>query len=163
EAEKTAVKVLVEEIERRTGVRWPIQTEWPQAGAVVVATSTLEGIAGGEAAPDEGRKGGAGLRPGGFVGAVDDKAPTPVVVGVWRGGGDGGGVLFGVGKLLRTMAMSRGTTKLDARTRIVTSPAYPIRGHQLGYRNRANSWDAWDVAEFERYIRELALFGSNCV
>src|SRR5262249_2841257 len=98
--------------------------------------------------------------PEGFVVTVDDKAARPIV---WVGGADARGVLFGIGKLLRTMSMSRGTTKLDARTRIVTSPAYPIRGHQLGYRNRANSWAAWDVAQFERYIRELALFGSNCV
>ena len=46
---------------------------------------------------------------------------------------------------------------------IATSPAYPIRGHQLGYRNTANSWDAWTVDQYEQYIRELALFGSNCI
>ncbi len=42
-------------------------------------------------------------------------------------------------------------------------PAIAMRGHQLGYRNRANSWDAWDVKQFDQYVRELALFGSNCV
>jgi hypothetical protein len=40
---------------------------------------------------------------------------------------------------------------------------YHIRGHQLGYRNTANSWDAWTVDQFEKYIRELALFGTNSI
>ena len=78
-------------------------------------------------------------------------------------GGDARGVLYGVGKLLRIMEMAKGTATLDARASLASSPAYPIRGHQLGYRNRANSWDAWDERQFEQYIRELALFGSNCV
>jgi hypothetical protein len=39
----------------------------------------------------------------------------------------------------------------------------PIRGHQLGYRATANSYDAWSPEQFDRYIRELALFGSNSV
>ena len=44
-----------------------------------------------------------------------------------------------------------------------TAPVDPIRGHQLGYRARANSWDGWDVSQFDRYIRELVVFGTNCV
>ena len=33
-----------------------------------------------------------------------------------------------------------------------TSPEYSIRGHQLGYRATANSYDAWSVEQYERYI-----------
>ena len=40
---------------------------------------------------------------------------------------------------------------------------YPIWGHQIGYRNAANSWDAWTVNQFEKYIRQLALFGTNSI
>jgi hypothetical protein len=43
------------------------------------------------------------------------------------------------------------------------SPAYPLRGHQLGYRAAANSYDAWDPQQYQRYIRELALFGANAI
>src|SRR5699024_2171024 len=46
---------------------------------------------------------------------------------------------------------------------IATAPSYPMRGHQLGYRNTANSWDAWTVDQYEQYIRELALFGTNSI
>ena len=46
-AEKTAVTVLVEEAEKRTGVRWTQRAGWPESGAVVVATSNLDDVAGG--------------------------------------------------------------------------------------------------------------------
>lgn len=168
EAERTALTVLVEEVETRTGVRLPVQTDWPTAasaeGAIIVATSKLDEIAGGQVVPHEIRRNAARLKAEGFVLEVSREGGAnsgrPIV---WVVGADARGVLFGVGKLLRTMAMTPGTLTLDPKTKVVTSPAYPIRGHQLGYRNRANSWDAWGVRQFERYIRELAIFGSNCV
>jgi hypothetical protein len=52
---------------------------------------------------------------------------------------------------------------VDKTIEMVSAPTYPIRGHQLGYRNTANSWDAWNEKQFEQYIRELALFGSNSI
>ena len=160
-AEKTAVTVLVEEAEKRTGVRWTQRAGWPESGAVVVATSNLDDVAGGENAPDEIRKSVTRLKREGFVIAVDVTRPKQPVV--WVVGADARGVLFGVGKLLRVMKLTKGAATLDGTTKLVTSPEYPIRGHQLGYRNRANSWDAWDVRQFDQYIRELAIFGANCV
>ena len=47
---------------------------------------------------------------------------------------------------------------LPATLAVTSSPAYSIRGHQLGYRHHSNTYDAWDEARFDRYIRELALF-----
>ncbi len=38
-----------------------------------------------------------------------------------------------------------------------------VRGHQLGYRPKTNSYDAWDVRRWEQYIRELAIFGVNTI
>ena len=73
------------------------------------------------------------------------------------------GVLFGVGHLLRKLNWSKGRLSLSAPLDVATSPAYPIRGHQLGYRPQANSYDAWDVAQFEHYIRELTFFGVNSI
>src|SRR5207244_1034271 len=39
----------------------------------------------------------------------------------------------------------------------------PLRGHQLGYRPKTNSYDAWDLPQWEQYFRDLAVFGSNAV
>ena len=38
-----------------------------------------------------------------------------------------------------------------------------LRGHQLGYRPKTNAYDAWDVALWEQYIRDLAIFGANAI
>ena len=43
------------------------------------------------------------------------------------------------------------------------APFYLIRGHQLGYRARANSYDGWDKKQYEQYIRELVIFGANSI
>src|SRR5262245_23340487 len=67
DTEKTAATVLIEEAEKRTGVRWTRSVGWPESGAVVVATSTLDGVAGGRNAPDEVRKSATQLKREGFV------------------------------------------------------------------------------------------------
>src|SRR5262245_3787898 len=82
DAEKTAVTVLIEETEKRTGVRWTRTVGWPESGTVVVATSNLDGVAGGQNAPDEVRKSLAQLKPEGFVIAVDVARPKQPVVWV---------------------------------------------------------------------------------
>lgn len=146
EAERTAAIVLVEEVEKRTGRRWAVRTEAPAVGAVIELTAR------GDKDP--------ALKPEGFAlsTAMANGRPRVRVAGA-----DGRGVLFGVGKLLRTLRMSDGAVTIEPGPPVVSSPTYPLRGHQLGYRNRANSWDAWDLAQFDQYVRELALFGSNCV
>jgi hypothetical protein len=78
-------------------------------------------------------------------------------------GNDARGVLFGVGRLLREMHMRRGSLGIAADLNIVTAPKYPLRGHQLGYRPKTNSYDGWSVPVWEQYIRDLAVFGTNAV
>ncbi len=73
------------------------------------------------------------------------------------------GALYGIGKLLRTMEMRQGNVLIPSPIQIASDPAYPIRGHQLGYRPKTNSYDAWTVAQFDQYIRELTLFGANSI
>ena len=78
-------------------------------------------------------------------------------------GNDERGVLFGVGKLLRSLEMSRDRVALRATLDVTTAPAMPIRGHQLGYRPKTNSYDGWDLPQWEQYIRDLAVFGCNAI
>lgn len=162
-AEKAAAEVLVEEIERRTQIRLEVRDSAPSeaeaAERPVVELRTL--------AASDGRT----VRPEGFRLTVDDGVSGPL-----RGpgrveilGDDASGVLFGVGALLRNLdwapkhAAGEAYVRVPSDLRLDTAPAYPIRGHQLGFRARANSWDAWDAAQFDRYIRELAVFGTNAI
>ena len=76
-------------------------------------------------------------------------------------GNDARGVLFGIGRLLREMHMGHGRITIEDGLNITTSPKYSLRGHQLGYRPKTNSYDGWSVAIWEQYIRDLAVFGTN--
>jgi hypothetical protein len=78
-------------------------------------------------------------------------------------GHDDRGCLYGVGKLLREMNIQRGQLSIQHNFQISSSPAFPIRGHQLGYRPKTNAYDAWTVKQYDQYIRDLAIFGANSI
>ncbi len=142
--EKTAATVLVEEIEKRTGIRLNISTT-PAAGKPAIA------IASGDAA----------IKPEGYHLYIAGAGDAPVVkISAPR---IPRGTLFGVGQLLRRMDWGKGRLSIAKSVDITTAPAYSIRGHQLGYRAQANSYDAWNAAQFEQYIRELTFFGVNSI
>ncbi|MHC4575055.1 MAG: hypothetical protein ACYS76_13145 [Planctomycetota bacterium] len=82
---------------------------------------------------------------------------------VCAAGYDDRGTLFAVGRLLRVLDMGRDSLKLDTDIRISTAPQYPLRGHQLGYRPKTNSYDAWDIKMWEQYYRDMIVFGMNAV
>ena len=159
--ERTAVRVLVEEVEKRTTTRLPIVTTWPAADVPVIAVGTWT-TATRWAGPARAAVM-AGTRPGheGYRLRLDlaaRSAPTAVVAGV-----DARGLLYGIGRLLREASMTPGTFLLPRELSIDTAPVVAIRGHQLGYRPKTNAYDAWDVPMWEQYIRDLAIFGANAI
>ncbi len=160
-AESSAAVVLIEEIEKRTGIRLETSTEWPEGQPVIAITSRTEVPAWGQEIPC--REGGdlPEKQTDGFRLYVDLKKPSSPVV--WVFGADPRGTLYGVGTLLRKLNWGAGEILLSGEYDVATSPAYPIRGHQLGFRPQANSWDAWTVDQFDQYIRELTFFGANSV
>ena len=83
--------------------------------------------------------------------------------GVEITGNDERGMLFGVGGLLRALEMRRDSVTLPGTLDIQTAPRYKLRGHQLGYRPKTNSYDGWNVPQWENYIRDLAVFGANAI
>lgn len=158
---ETIEKVLREEIGRRTGIQLRQADSWPAKNTPVIAIALasdaeLDGIA----VPVIADKGSAMYKPEGFRVVTRSSGRGNIT---WIIGADSRGVLFGAGWLLRNLRMSKRTLQLDAPADMVSSPAYPIRGHQLGYRNTANSYDAWTPARFEQYIRDLAVFGTNAI
>lgn len=74
------------------------------------------------------------------------------------------GLLFGIGQLLRKIefGLQRAVVPLE-RVTVSSSPKYKLRGHQLGYRPKTNSYDGWDVTDWHQYIRDLAVFGANTI
>jgi len=86
------------------------------------------------------------------------KAPT-----VCAAGHDGRGTVFAVGRLLRLLEMGRDSLRLDSSTKIASAPQYPLRGHQFGFRPKTNAYDAWTLAMWEQYYRDMMVFGMNAV
>jgi hypothetical protein len=78
-------------------------------------------------------------------------------------GHDERGALYGAGLLLRKAQLRNGQVLIPEDFKISSTPAYPIRGHQLAYRPKTNAYDAWTVSQFDHYIRDLAIFGNNSI
>ena len=159
-AERTAAKVLVEEVKKRTRIELKLSTSWPDGKTVLAITSAESVPAWEHAVP---ARQGADLperRPEGYRLYCDAGAHPPII---WVIGADPRGTLFGVGNLLRRLDWWEGKLSLAPDVDIATAPAFAIRGHQLGYRPYANSYDAWSAAQFEQYIRELTFFGVNSI
>ncbi len=162
-AETMAATILVEEVKRRTGVNLSVQDEWPAGDQPAIAITTADGKAlWSERVP---RRKGRRLperRPEGYAiritAGAENKPPAIFVIGA-----DGRGAMFGVGRLLRALRLKEETIRIGSTFGVATAPAYAIRGHQLGYRARANSWDAWTPEQFDQHIRELVIFGANCI
>lgn len=159
--ESKAVEMLVEEVEKRTRLRWPVLTAWPsEAGPVIVVAplSTLATFVPADVVglcahkPKPGREG--------YHLCVQTGGSMPVVL---VAGADARGVLFGVGRLLRNLQLERDRVTVPISLNITSSPKYLLRGHQLGYRPKTNSYDAWTVPMWEQYLRDLAVFGTNAV
>ena len=160
-AEQTAARVLVEEVKKRTGWNWPVSTAWPPKGVVIAISAGSGDAAWPRAMPRRQGQDIPELRPEGFRLVVEGQGTQPPVL--WIQGADSRGALFGVGQLLRSLSWAKDSASVPVDLDIATAPALPIRGHQLGYRHTANSYDGWDDQQFEQYIRELALFGANSV
>ena len=160
--EQKAVQVLVEEVEKRTGIRWPIagQLKADASATVVVGSAqNLESIR--EELPREIQlPGGQTKEPDGFRIRSVDRPARPVVTVC---GADERGVLFGVGQLLRKLRMAKALVALPKPLDITSAPKYKLRGHQLGYRPKTNAYDAWTVPMWDQYIRDLAIFGTNTI
>jgi hypothetical protein len=157
--EQQAVTVLREEIQKRTAVSLEQATQWPTSERPVIAVG-LQSQAGQFAGPFAAALERAAVPgPEGYALAVEHEPRTAAIVC----GRDARGLLYGVGRLLRKMTLAPHVVRLPADVRISTAPKYPLRGQQLGYRPKTNAYDAWSPAQFDQYIRELALFGANSI
>jgi len=157
--EKKALSVLQEEVEKRTGISLKVSNKLPGKSVPVIAIGMREEINSlGSPFVDLVSDADAQLKEG--FNLVITSQPQPIIM---VAGNDARGVFYGVGKLLRLMELRSGSITARGSVNLSTAPAYPIRGHQLGYRPKTNAYDAWDVSQYDQYIRELALFGANSI
>ncbi|MDP4284148.1 MAG: hypothetical protein Q8891_06970 [Bacteroidota bacterium] len=156
---ETAIRVLQEEVAHRTSINLLLKSKWGNTPVIVLATKKDDAIDGllvpkrsGENLPE--------TKAEGFRIVLTQSDGKDIL---WLIGADERGVIFAIGDFLRTAQLSKKKILFNKNDEIETSPTYPIRGHQIGYRNTANSWDSWTPEQYEKYIRELAIFGTNAI
>lgn len=71
------------------------------------------------------------------------------------------GLIYGIGRFLRKTEFKNGSITLIEDIGGEYSPYMKIRGHQLGYRDTANTYEAWTPDQYYTYIKELMYFGCN--
>ena len=156
--EKKAVAMLVEEVESRTGCRWKVQATWPRENRQIVAVAAAPLLP--PQATAASRRTRSGQTESGGI-RIGTHAGERVAV---IAGNDARGVLFGVGRFLRELRMTPGKVLVpggmdardalrDIRSAVINSAIDPRRIRTT----------AWDLPQWERYIRELAIFGANSV
>ena len=151
-----SLEILQQEVEKRSDIKLQTSTKLPKAGSPTIVVALEGDLA---KLPEVYRKGLGTMTPikrEGFKLVALSGINAVLIVGK-----DSRGLLYGTGRLLRNMEMAKGSLKVKADLSLATSPRYPIRGHQLGYRPKTNAYDAFTVAQFDQYIRDLALFGAN--
>ena len=104
--EQKAVQVLVEEVEKRTGMRWQVVEQWKAAAPAAVLVGSQEALkeSRSELPREFQLSGGQPTGPEGFrLQSLNGPAGSVVTVS----GADERGVLFGVGELLRKLRMAK--------------------------------------------------------
>jgi hypothetical protein len=160
--ERKAVQMFVEEVGKRTNLKFSVESKWSADAKAVIAVgqeAALKTLAGRFATTLADDPSAVGGKEGYRIRVRQDDRGTAVFVL----GNDERGVLFGLGRLMLALHMNPGKATLNRDFDVATVPAYPLRGHQLGYRPKTNSYDAWDLKQWEQYYRDLAVFGSNAV
>lgn len=157
----SALRILQEEMQKRTGKSWNKIDKWSSTKGTTIAlalsgASTLAGVN----LPLRSDKTFPGYQPEGFRLYFEKKNENSIL---WVIGADSRAIIFGIGELLRTANMTKNKVTIEDDLDVATSPVSSLRGHQIGYRNTANSYDAWSVEQYDQYIRELALFGTNAI
>lgn len=158
---KTLVEILKEEAGNRTSLEWQQARKWNgESSAIIAIALSGDKKLYGKPVPQRSENNHPEYNPEGYRVLTEVKPGQNII---WIIGADARATVFGVGHLLRNTIMLDKQAYLKEPVDVATSPDQSIRGHQLGYRNTANSYDAWDVKQYDQYIRELVLFGINAV
>jgi len=153
-----AADMLADEIEKRTRIRLDIIRTIPNNNPLILI-ATADRLA-AESFPPPPQ---CPILPQKDAYALWTDTSRPNAPTICAAGYDDRAALFAAGRLLRLLDMQRDALTLDDDIKISTAPKHPLRGHQLGYRPKTNSYDGWDIKMWEQYYRDLIVFGTNAV
>jgi hypothetical protein len=144
--EQAAIQMLVQEIYKRTRIRLPVTTNWPTASTPVIAVGVAPQLRNNHSpfAQSLFRSSAQGHSEGFTIKLNKNKRKALTVFIL---GNDQRGMLFGIGYFLRKAVMipvrgnTHGRLLVPATLPVATYPRIPLRGHQLGYRPKTNTYD----------------------
>jgi len=151
--------MVSDEIDTRTRIGLEVVSKIPAGNEVAIIIGTAEELAKKSYIPPAGAEV-PGKADGYSVWVDTSKRQSPTICAA---GYDDRGTLFAAGRVLRLVETGRDKVSIDSNTKIATAPRYPLRGHQIGYRPKTNSYDAWDLKMWEQYYRDMVVFGMNAV
>lgn len=152
----SALSILQEEVNKRSGITWKKTEDWSVKNITIALALSGSAVLDGKPIPKRDDKTLPEYQSEGYWVFFDQST-------LWIIGADSRAIIFGIGELLRTAKMKPKKITIDNGINKASSPKSSLRGHQIGYRNTANSYDAWSVEQYDQYIRELALFGTNAI
>src|ERR1051326_4061831 len=154
-----AAAMLKDEIEKRTRITLQVLSGLPSGEAPLIVIGTAQDLAAQSFRPPAGTEVPAKADACAlWVEQSPGKALT-----VCAAGYDGRGTVYAAGRLLRFLQMGRDKLELDTGTKLATAPKYSLRGHQFGFRPKTNAYDAWTLAMWEQYYRDMMAFGMNSI
>ncbi len=156
---ESAGLILTEEVAKRTQLQLQLSDSWNNETVIACVLSGDKDLF-GELVPKRQGDNLPELKKEGFRLYHEVRNGKNIL---WIIGSDARGIIYGIGKLLMTAETKDRQILVASATDFATSPEYPIRGHQFGYRMTANSWDSWTIAQFDQHIREQVLFGANSI
>jgi len=154
-----AAEMLRDEIEKRTRITLEISGDVPDGNRPAIAVGTAGDLAGRRFTPPSALV--VPRQADAYALWVDDSRRPGTTICL--AGYDPRGALFAAGRLLRALEMDRDRIELAGDLKLATAPRYSLRGHQMGYRAKTNSYDGWTIAMWEQYLRDMAVFGMNAV
>jgi len=155
----SAARMLCDEIERRTRIRLDVVKQMPGNGVATIVIGTGRELGNRFGGPPSGPA--VPQKADGYAIWIDRGRRDAATICL--AGYDDRGALYAVGRLLRMLEMRRDKVSVDAGIKVATAPKYALRGHQMGYRPKTNSYDAWTVEMWEQYFRDMIVFGMNAV
>jgi len=154
-----AADMLRDEIDKRTRIGLEVVTRMPGKTVPTIMIGTAKKLARKSYRPPVGFE--VPSKADGYALWIDTSKRQAATI--CAAGYDDRGTLFAVGRLLRLLDMARDKVGLNSDIKVSTAPTYSLRGHQLGYRPKTNSYDGWDIGMWEQYYRDMIVFGMNAV
>ena len=138
---ETAMRVLSEEVQKRTNLLWKEATKWNGEHATVIALAlSSDEKLGSKAVPSRENTSLPEYKAEGYrLVSRQEKGQSTI----WIIGHDARGVLFGIGQLLRTMHMSEGKAHLPQFIDMATAPRI------------SHPWAPAGLSQYRQFLRCL--------